>query len=65
MDEFANILLATMGWSNSHLHAFDVGSKRYGMNYDDYPRRRNRRKGGHSPSGSRGRAPLHVSIRLW
>ena len=37
MAKLANILLAAMGWSNSHLHAFTVGEKRYGMNYDDYP----------------------------
>lgn len=37
MAKLANILLAAMGWSNSHLHAFSVGEKRYGMNYDDYP----------------------------
>jgi hypothetical protein len=37
MAKLANILLAAMGWSNSHLHAFTVGDRRYGMNYDDYP----------------------------
>jgi hypothetical protein len=37
MAKLGNILLAAMGWSNSHLHAFRVGEKRYGMNYDDYP----------------------------
>lgn len=37
MGKLANILLAAMGWSNSHLHAFTVGEARYGMNYDDYP----------------------------
>lgn len=37
MDKFARILLTAMGWSNSHLHAFEVGNKRYGMNYDDFP----------------------------
>jgi len=37
MAKFAGILLAAMGWSNSHLHAFTVGDKRYGMNYDEFP----------------------------
>lgn len=37
MDKFARILLAAMGWSNTHLHAFAVGNERYGMNYDDFP----------------------------
>lgn len=31
------ILQATMGWTNSHLHAFTVGDERYGMCFDDYP----------------------------
>jgi hypothetical protein len=37
MAKFADILLAAMGWSNSHLHAFTVGNKRYGMNDDEFP----------------------------
>jgi hypothetical protein len=37
MAKLAEILLAAMGWSNSHLHAFTVGGARYGMNYDEYP----------------------------
>jgi hypothetical protein len=37
MAKLANILLAAMGWSNSHLHAFTVGEARYGMHADDYP----------------------------
>ena len=37
MDKFARVLLAAMGWSNTHLHAFAVGNERYGMNYDDFP----------------------------
>jgi Plasmid pRiA4b ORF-3-like protein len=37
MSKLARILLAAMGWSNSHLHAFTVGSERYGMNDDDFP----------------------------
>ena len=37
MAKLADILLAAMGWSNSHLHVFRVGDKRYGMNFDEYP----------------------------
>ena len=37
MSKLAEILLAAMGWSNSHLHAFTIGDQRYGMNYDDFP----------------------------
>ena len=37
MAKLADMLLTAMGWSNSHLHAFRVGEKRYGMNYDEYP----------------------------
>jgi len=37
MSKFADVLLAAMGWSNSHLHAFTVGNQRYGMNYDEFP----------------------------
>jgi hypothetical protein len=31
------MLLAAMGWTNSHLHAFLVGEKRFGMNLDEFP----------------------------
>ncbi len=37
MSKLADILLVAMGWSNSHLHAFRVGERRYGMNFDDFP----------------------------
>ncbi len=37
MAKLSEMLLAAMGWANSHLHAFDVGDKRYGMCFDDYP----------------------------
>ena len=26
-----------MGWQDSHLHCFDIGGVRYGMQFDDYP----------------------------
>lgn len=31
MDEVAEVLLAAMGWTNSHLHAFHIGEFRYEM----------------------------------
>ena len=37
MAKLADMLIAGMGWTNSHLHAFRVGEKRYGMNFDEYP----------------------------
>ena len=37
MAKLSEMLLATMGWTNSHLHAFRVGDKRYGMCLDEYP----------------------------
>jgi len=37
MSKLADILLVAMGWSNSHLHAFRVGERRFGMNFDEFP----------------------------
>ena len=37
MAKLSEMLLAAMGWTNSHLHAFRVGEKRYGMCFDEYP----------------------------
>jgi hypothetical protein len=37
MAKLSEMLLAAMGWTNSHLHAFRVGDVRYGMNFDEYP----------------------------
>jgi hypothetical protein len=31
------MLQAAMGWTNSHLHDFQIGGVRYGMQFDDYP----------------------------
>lgn len=28
---------AAMGWTDSHLHSFEIGDERYGMHADDYP----------------------------
>lgn len=37
MAKLADMLIAAMGWNNSHLHAFQVGDKQYGMHFDDWP----------------------------
>ena len=37
MAKLSEMLLAAMGWTNSHLHAFRVGDQRYGICFDDYP----------------------------
>jgi len=35
MSKLSDMLLAAMGWNNSHLHAFRVGDNRYGMDIDE------------------------------
>ncbi len=30
-------LQAAMGWTNSHLHCFEIGGARYGMQFDEHP----------------------------
>jgi hypothetical protein len=37
MADLAEMLLAAMGWENSHLHLFRVGDESYGMADDDAP----------------------------
>jgi hypothetical protein len=37
LSKLSEMLLAAMGWTNSHLHAFLVGDKRFGMNFDEFP----------------------------
>jgi hypothetical protein len=37
MAKLSVMILTAMGWTNSHLHAFRVGDKNYGMCFDDYP----------------------------
>ncbi len=32
-----DMLQAAMGWTNSHLHSFEIGGAIYGMHFDDYP----------------------------
>lgn len=35
MRKLADMLIAAMGWENSHLHAFTVGNKHYGMHFEE------------------------------
>ena len=37
LDRLADMLIAGMGWTNSHLHCFEIGDTRYGMQFDEYP----------------------------
>lgn len=37
LSKLSEILLAAMGWTNSHLHALRVGDKRFGMHADEWP----------------------------
>lgn len=32
-----DIFQVSMGWTNSHLHSFEIGAERYGPQYDEYP----------------------------
>ncbi len=31
------MLLAAMGWTNSHMHAFRIGGKHFGLHVDEWP----------------------------
>jgi hypothetical protein len=37
LPKFSEVLLAAMGWTNSHLHQFRVDEKLFGMHADDWP----------------------------
>lgn len=37
LNKLSLMLIAAMGWENSHLHAFRVGDKHYGMHFDEWP----------------------------
>ncbi len=36
LDQLHDVIQAAMGWTDSHLHAFTIGTKRYGMQIDDF-----------------------------
>ncbi len=37
LDKLHRMLQAAMGWEDCHLHAFEIGGERYGMQFDEYP----------------------------
>ena len=37
LDKLHRMFQAAMGWEDCHLHAFEFGGERYGMQFDDYP----------------------------
>ncbi len=37
MATLSEVLLGAMGWTNSHLHAFEIGDRHFGVCEDDYP----------------------------
>lgn len=37
MSRLHDMIQSAMGWTNSHMHAFEVGDTRYGMCFDDDP----------------------------
>jgi hypothetical protein len=36
LDRLHDVFQVAMGWTDSHLHAFTIGTKRYGMHVDDF-----------------------------
>lgn len=36
LDRLHNVFQVAMGWTDSHLHAFTIAGKRYGMHLDDF-----------------------------
>jgi hypothetical protein len=37
LDKLHRILQAAMGWEDYHLHCFDIGGSRFGMQFDEFP----------------------------
>jgi hypothetical protein len=37
LDKLHRMFQAAMGWEDCHLHSFEIGGERYGMQFDDYP----------------------------
>jgi hypothetical protein len=37
LDKLHRMFQAAMGWEDYHLHAFEIGGVRYGMQFDEYP----------------------------
>ncbi len=37
LDKLHRMFQAAMGWEDYHLHYFEIGGERYGMQFDEYP----------------------------
>lgn len=37
LDKLHRMFQPAMGWQDRHLHAFEIGGERYGMQFDEYP----------------------------
>jgi hypothetical protein len=37
LDKLHRMFQAAMGWEDRHLHAFEIGDRRFGMQFDDFP----------------------------
>jgi hypothetical protein len=37
LSDLHDIIQVLMGWTDSHLHSFEIGDARYGPQYDDHP----------------------------
>lgn len=37
LNKLHRVFQAAMGWEDCHLHAFEIGESRYGMQFDEYP----------------------------
>jgi hypothetical protein len=37
LDKLHRMLQAAMGWQDYHLHSFEIGHARFGMQFDDFP----------------------------
>lgn len=37
LDKLHRMLQAAMGWEDYHLHCFEIGGSRFGMQFDEYP----------------------------
>lgn len=37
LDNLHRMFQAAMGWEDWHLHSFEIGGERYGMQFDEYP----------------------------
>ena len=58
------IFQAAMGWEDCHLHAFEIGDERYGMQFDEYPEGELDETSVTVVGGVAGCRALHLRVRL-